>query len=290
MFLHSILIGACAVLLVVGSEDLSAQENPLADSTDDAVRVTPSRVDDLPPGTNWVADGRTRTYYRAGCPATASIPQRDRSHYASDSLLQAVGYIEGECSSSAPNAEASRPPSGVMPTPISPPASAAPAVASREPAPKEERSRQGFWFNVGAGFGSLGCEDCSGRDGSYSGGLALGGAVSQKVVLGVGTNGWYKSDNGVTVSAGTLTALIRFYPSSTGGFFLLGGIGAGTVHLDAGIFGSATETGGGALVGLGYDIRVGKNISLTPYWNGFAAKTSNFDANVGQIGLGLTIH
>jgi hypothetical protein len=43
-------------------------------------------------------------------------------------------------------------------------------------------------------------------------------------------------------------------------------------------------------VGLGYDIRVGQNVSLTPYWNGFAASTSNADANVGQIGLGVTVH
>jgi hypothetical protein len=44
------------------------------------------------------------------------------------------------------------------------------------------------------------------------------------------------------------------------------------------------------LVGLGYDIRVGQNVSLTPYWNGFAMSSSNTDANVGQLGLGVTVH
>src|SRR2546430_8962422 len=30
--------------------------------------------------------------------------------------------------------------------------------------------------------------------------------------------------------------------------------------------------------------------SLTPYWNGFALSYSGGDANVGQIGLGITVH
>lgn len=150
--------------------------------------------------------------------------------------------------------------------------------------------RQGFWFNAGAGYGSLGCQDCSGREGALSGGLAFGGTLSRKVLLGAGANGWSKSENGARLSVGTLTALIRFYPSATGGFFLTGGLGVGQVHASVSGLGSATETGVGALVGLGYDIRFGQNVSLTPFWNGFAMSSSNSDANVGQLGLGITVH
>jgi len=92
----------------------------------------------------------------------------------------------------------------------------------------------------------------------------------------------------VTVS--TLTAAIRFYPSATGGFFLIGGLGLGTVSANVSGFGSASETGAGALLGLGYDLRVGRNVSLTPYWNGFAMNSSSDDANVGQLGLAITVH
>lgn len=161
-----------------------------------------------------------------------------------------------------------------------------PAIASAQ----HKQTRQGFWFNVGLGYGSLGCQDCSGREGSLSGGLALGGTLSQKVVIGAGTNGWTKSEGGVTLTVSTLTALIRFYPSATGGFFLLGGLGVGTISGSISGFGSSSETGTGAVLGLGYDFRVGENVSLTPFWNGFATNTSNADANVGQIGLGVTIH
>jgi hypothetical protein len=94
----------------------------------------------------------------------------------------------------------------------------------------------------------------------------------------------------VTLTVGTVLALVRFYPSARGGFFLEGGLGLGTIHVSLDGFGSDSEAGGGALVGLGYDIRVGDNVSLTPAWLGFAARTSNSDANVGQLSLGVTLH
>jgi hypothetical protein len=156
-------------------------------------------------------------------------------------------------------------------------------------AQEHTRAREGFWFNAGLGYGTLGCQDC-GREGSVSGGVALGGTLSQKVLLGVGTNGWTKSENGATLTVGTVTALMRFYPSATGGLFLLGGLGVGTIRAEVDGFGSDSETGLGALVGVGYDIRIGHNVSLTPFWNGFAMSSSNSDANVGQLGLGITVH
>ncbi len=158
----------------------------------------------------------------------------------------------------------------------------------------EDRSawpqRRGFWFNGGLGYGSLGCDDCDGREGGLSGLIGLGGTVSQKVLLGVTSSGWTKSESGVTLTVGTLTGMIRFYPSNTGRFFLLGGLGLGSIHVDLGDFGSETETGGGALLGLGYDIKLGDKTSMTLYWNGFAARTENADANVGQLGLSITAH
>jgi hypothetical protein len=152
------------------------------------------------------------------------------------------------------------------------------------------QTREGFWFNVGLGYGSLGCQDCTGREGGLSGGLALGGTLSSKVLLGGATNSWYKEQDGVTLSASTLTANLRFYPSATGGFFLQGGLGLGVIDIAVAGLGSDSQTGAGAVLGLGYDIRVSRNVSLSPYWNGVAVTHSDGDANFGQIGLGLTIH
>lgn len=153
-----------------------------------------------------------------------------------------------------------------------------------------QQTRKGFWFNAGLGYGSLGCDDCTDREGGLSGGLSLGGTLNQHWLLGVGTSGWSKEETGVKLETGTLDLRVRFYPSATGGFFLTGGVGFGTIYAKVDGFGSDRENGAGLLLGLGFDARIGKNVSLTPFWNGFAVRTDNSDVNVGQIGLGVTVH
>jgi len=182
-------------------------------------------------------------------------------------------------------ATSQEPPSNRYPAPANTPDSA--TQAQKE---YGKHTRQGFWFNAGLGYGSASCLDCNIRTGSLSGGVALGGALSQKVMSGVGTNRWWKSEDGATLMVETLAAVMRLYPSATGGFFLLGGLGLGMIHRAAYGFGSDTEAGFGALLGLGIDIRVARNVSLTPFWNAFVVAMNDDDANVGQIGLGVTVH
>lgn len=153
-----------------------------------------------------------------------------------------------------------------------------------------KHERKGFWLNVGLGTGSLGCDDCDGRESALSGGFGIGGTLSQKVTIGLMTNGWTKEEFGASLTVGTAVVGVRFYPSAAGGFFLQGGLGLGSLDLGLAGFGSASETGTGAMLGVGYDFRIGRNVSLTPFYNGFAVKTDNADANVGQLGLGITVH
>ena len=152
------------------------------------------------------------------------------------------------------------------------------------------QARQGFWFSGGLGYGSLGCNNCGSREGGVSGGLSLGGTITPRFLLGVGTSGWTKSQQGATLTVGEIDARVRFYPQTKGGFFLTGGIGIGSVTGSVAGFGSNTETGAGAILGMGYDIRVARNTSITPYWNGYGMKNSNTNANVGQVGLAVTLH
>jgi hypothetical protein len=157
-------------------------------------------------------------------------------------------------------------------------------LAPASAAPRGQ-TRDGFWFNLGMGFGTLGCEDCIGREDGLSGGLSLGSVVTDRVLIGIGTTGFAKEVAGEILSVGTLDARVRFYPVRTSGFFLNGGLGAGSLS-----YAGDSEFGLGLMLGLGWDIRVGKNVSLTPFWNGFAMSNANADANVGQLGLGFTIH
>jgi hypothetical protein len=241
-----------------------------------AIAAPLSAQTDVPNGTRFIADGTTGEYYPLVCFLAAGVPQGRRLYYGTEQGVQEDGFRLAEgCRTSRLEDQAR-----LAPPPVR-------AVAAVEPNPHR---REGFWFNLGLGYGSLGCDGCDGREGGLSGGLQLGGSLSQKVLLGGATTGWTRSESGVTLTVGTLLALVRFYPSARGGFFLEGGLGLGTIHVSMDGFGSESETGGGALVGLGYDIRVGDNVSLTPAWLGFAARTSNSDANVGQLSLGVTLH
>jgi Outer membrane protein beta-barrel domain len=164
------------------------------------------------------------------------------------------------------------------------------AISAATAHAQNAQTRDGFWFSGGLGYGSLGCDNCGSRESGLSGGLSLGGTITPRLLLGVGTEGWTKSQQAATLTVGTLDARVRFYPVTTGGFFLTGGLGIGSVRSSLSGFGSTTETGLGIVMGIGYDVRVAKNTSITPYWNGFAMRNSNTDANVGQIGLAVTLH
>jgi opacity protein-like surface antigen len=190
-------------------------------------------------------------------------------------------------SETEPDLSASRPAAVPRSTPVRQRSSAEPIRQSA--GAQHPQMREGFWFNAGLGFGSLGCENCVGRRTGLSGGLSLGGTINEKLLLGFGTTGWAKSEDGATLTVGTADARLRFYPSLNSGFFLNAGIGLGTISVSE-TFSSESETGVGMMLGLGWDLRVSDNVSLTPFWNGAAVAGSNFDANFGQFGLGVTIH
>lgn len=170
-------------------------------------------------------------------------------------------------------------------------AQSAPAAASTPAAGSGyAQTREGFWFNVGVGYGSVGCNDCGSRTNGLAGQLALGGMTSQRWGFGVSSNGWTKQESGVKLSLGSLAGIAKFYPFPTGGFYILGGLGVGSADLGVSGYGSSRETGASAILGIGYDIRIAKNVSLTPYYNGVGISINNGDANFNQLGVSFTWH
>jgi hypothetical protein len=67
-------------------------------------------------------------------------------------------------------------------------------------------------------------------------------------------------------------------------------VGYSTLQLDDDSFGDASDSGFGLLAGLGYDVRVGRNLSITPVANWFRGGFDGASANVLQFGLGVTSH
>jgi hypothetical protein len=153
--------------------------------------------------------------------------------------------------------------------------------------------RDGFWFSIGVGGGSLGCENCEDRTSGGAGYLAFGGKLSDNILLAGTLSGWGKSEDGVTLTVGLAALTARFYPSASGGFFLNAGVGVGSVDLEfdfgPGSF-TTSETGAGALLGLGYDLRVGRMLSITPWLQWFGVSYDPGHTDVGQLGIALTVH
>lgn len=164
------------------------------------------------------------------------------------------------------------------------------------------QTRQGFWIGFGFGYGSADftCDGCPNfdRESSVAGFLKLGGTLRPNLLLGGELDGWSKSESGdVTETIGNASVALYWYPMVQGGFFLKGGLGASSYQLKVGNA-SVDKTGFGLLTGLGYDIRIGGNTSLTPIADFFWGNQGDipellvqgFKTNVIHLGLGVTFH
>jgi hypothetical protein len=212
----------------------------------------------------------------SGLPDAVSLNERSRRIGEAIALLQSLAADQGSRAPAVGEPFVTRP--GAQPGAVQ-------TTVAQPPSPRRSHAREGFWFSAGLGFGSLGCRDCVGRDDGLSGGLSLGGTINDRLLFGVGTTGFAKTVLGETLSFGTLDARLRFYPQATSGFHINVGVGFGSVS-----FADVTDTGVGVVLGMGWDIRMGRNVSLTPFWNGIGLEFEGGDANFGQIGIGFTIH
>jgi len=184
-------------------------------------------------------------------------------------------------------------------------------AASGVMAQSKPQTRDGFTIGFGVGLGSAGisCSGCTtDRENAGSGYLRIGGAVRPNLILAGELEGWDKSfdDQGTTdhVTIGFVTGTALWYPEATGGFYVKGGLGVGSIEDEVKdpTFTVKLESSGLAIsFGLGYDYRVGKNFSLTPYASyvstvGAKAKVNGsstgekLNANLFQVGLGFTWH
>jgi hypothetical protein len=163
--------------------------------------------------------------------------------------------------------------------------------------------REGFWIGFGLGYGSANvtCDSCASgdRQGGVTAFLKLGGSPSRNVLIGGAINGWSHSSGGATESVGNVTASVYFYPSAASGLFLTGGLGFSTYYTDTSP--EVSGMGWGFTGGVGYDVRVGRNISLTPAVNFLFGSVGDVEAdgspfatgwkqNVIDFGLGVTFH
>jgi PEGA domain-containing protein len=94
--LQSLEPGAAAAAPRAPAPTQAAPTAPARATPTTAPPVAAGLVDDVPPGTNWVADSRNHTYYKVGCPATAKIAPTDRLYYGNESALRAAGFARAQ--------------------------------------------------------------------------------------------------------------------------------------------------------------------------------------------------
>jgi len=175
-------------------------------------------------------------------------------------------------------------------------------LAAGPAAAQHPQVRRGFWIAFGLGYGSAKLSSCSGcsAEGSGTGHLRLGGTLNERLLLGGDLTGWVKEQSGVTATVGAVSFVAQYYPLPASGLFFKGGVGySGVAFAAAGE--QVTGTGFGLSGGVGYDIRVGRNVSLTPIvdflyggsrdlrLNG-TTLLSDVSSTLVNFGLGVTFH
>lgn len=155
-------------------------------------------------------------------------------------------------------------------------------------------ARDGFFIGFGVGGGSFGFEGDSEREAGGAAYFKIGGALSDKVLLGAEIGAWSKEmgEEGIsgTVTSSNLNAVAYVYPNPAGGFFLKGGLGFAVLGAEAnlGDFSiSETETGLGFTLGAGYDIGFGGRFSLTPHADFHYGGFEEGSMNLIRMGLGF---
>lgn len=123
-----------------------------------------------------------------------------------------------------------------------------------------QRVHQGFW--IGLGPGGVGVVETEGL--AYPLYLRLGGTVNQRLLVGVE---WYNVVLDVDPPAGAAnaTAVVLFYPSRKGVLFTKAGVGVGRAESRCPNQGGRDAASGvGVTLGTGIDVRMGRNVYLTP--------------------------
>ncbi len=168
---------------------------------------------------------------------------------------------------------------------------------------KHPNTREGFWWGIGAGWGSAGasCDDCGDdRFSGFSGNFRLGGTISPSFLLGVETNGWYHAEDNADEVLAFAAIVGLIYPSREGGFYLKVGLGGMNYFAETPL-GDLTARAGAASLGAGYEFRVGRNTSIVAYLNSLMSAEAEYELadievdteirlSLFQLGVGITFH
>jgi hypothetical protein len=131
-----------------------------------------------------------------------------------------------------------------------------------------EGTRRGFWLGVGVGAGgesnNVGGPDYSDLYYQPTVSLRVGGTVNSNLRLGGEVLSWFDDQGDAVASVSSLLFVAQFYPLSSAGLYLKGGLGIGRNALDFDDGFNIGDTGFAGLLGAGYELRLGRRLYLNP--------------------------
>jgi hypothetical protein len=161
---------------------------------------------------------------------------------------------------------------------------AAAGVAAQEP-------RNGFWISLGAGGGwNLARNISDETKPGVAGYLRLGWAVDRHVLLGGEAIFWGREQSEQLFTRGNVTLTGLYYPMVTKRLFLKLSLGMAFLDFfptsDSTVV--ATERGFGSNIALGYDLRIGRSVFITPNVDFVWQSVENLTNSMLLFTVGLT--
>ncbi len=162
----------------------------------------------------------------------------------------------------------------------------APASANAELRPAVH---DGLYLGFGIGGGSAGLKidglaDDLGRESGLSMNLRIGGAASNKILIGAEIDAWRKEEHGFALQYNNYAACITYYPAEM--IFIKAGPAFSAVIAEAFGF-TDTENGFGLTLGAGTEIRLGSKFALVPSFQYISQDLDGFSTNFYSFLLGF---
>jgi hypothetical protein len=156
--------------------------------------------------------------------------------------------------------------------------------------PGSAGAQSGFSWAVGGGAARnrVDCETCAEIKHYWgvSGFVRAGRAVSEHVTVGAELHFWQAEIEGNDAYLRGIQGLVQWYPSSSGGFFGQVGLGLSRVRNSFDVGGETVrgaEIGLNVSAGVGWDVRLGKGIYITPRVASVVVPVATIDSPAGPL-------